>query len=673
MRQLEAISKRAALVSVLAIVVSQLLLHPDATWLLRAAGSVSLVVGWIAARTGRTAAHAGWLLFAPLAPALLMRLSGRQGEPLLDIVWMAGLAGFLARTVSWSRWNAAPLWRVLLGGWALTLALAWPVMVARETGFDVSLVRDIGAINSWAGLSTPHVIAWTNYVVITQLLGLLWFDWVCGELREGARALPRAVHGLWIGVTIASLVAIIQGAVDIDFLNTPFWAERMRAGGTMLNPNAYGIAAACAGPIGLLAVRALRPGATALGLMVLGINWAGMWLSGSRTATFVCGAAGALGLAAGVLRSRERASVSRIAVAAAAVGVVAAAAVLATRVSDPLERLGEIPLSREGVAILVNRDSYGPIANRMLAEHPLTGVGVGAYHYLAPDYERADRDEQLPFDNAQNWWRHEAAEFGVLGALSVLVFSLLVAWRTLAGRTREGAVTESWTARALLAGIGVVSLLGMPTQSPVVLLFFYLLVAWMAATTTDPVPATPPPAFQRAAWIAVTVLAGAYAASHVVLARGPLAVDERARRFRFEHVAGAYGPEPSGDGPPFRWTDDESRFVVPARGRWMLLRLWAYHPDIEEQPVHVRLTNACGGVFYERDLTSARHVRILVEFDDPSDVFDVRVTPGRTWRPGDSGAEDPRQLGVAVLADFLENSSPPDDPDDRVRWQDCRG
>jgi hypothetical protein len=105
----------------------------------------------------------------------------------------------------------------------------------------------------------------------------------------------------------------------------------------------------------------------------------------------------------------------------------------------------------------------------------------------------------------------------------------------------------------------------------------------------------------------------------------------------------------------------------------MLLRLWAHHPDIEEQPVHVTLTDACGGVFYERDLTSPRHLRILVEFDDPSDVFDVRVTPDRTWSPADTGGGDTRRLGVAVLTDFLENSSPPDDPDDRVRWRECRG
>ena len=58
----------------------------------------------------------------------------------------------------------------------------------------------------------------------------------------------------------------------------------------------------------------------------------------------------------------------------------------------------------------------------------VAGVGVGAYHVIAPDYWRVAVDRQLPFDNAQNWWRHVAAEFGVLGAAAVILWSFVVVW-----------------------------------------------------------------------------------------------------------------------------------------------------------------------------------------------------------------------------------------------------
>jgi hypothetical protein len=116
----------------------------------------------------------------------------------LDIVWMAGLAGALLRTGVRARWSLPPLWRLLLGGWALVLTLAWPIVVARELGFNWHTLRDDAAINSWAMLTAARVVAWVLYVTQTQLLGLLWFDWLWGRFsREGGRAAggARAVAG----------------------------------------------------------------------------------------------------------------------------------------------------------------------------------------------------------------------------------------------------------------------------------------------------------------------------------------------------------------------------------------------------------------------------------------------------------------------------------------------
>src|SRR5215218_1201566 len=129
------------------------------------------------------------------------------------------------------------------------LSVAWPVIAGREIGFNPALLHDLDAINSWAvpPMSAPHVVGWTLHVVLTQLVGLLWLDWTVARLLATPDRLPRAVHALWVGATVASLVAVYQGTIDLGFLNAYQWVVLRRATGTMLNANSYGVCAALAG------------------------------------------------------------------------------------------------------------------------------------------------------------------------------------------------------------------------------------------------------------------------------------------------------------------------------------------------------------------------------------------------------------------------------------------
>jgi hypothetical protein len=66
---------------------------------------------------------------------------------------------------------------------------------------------------------------------------------------------------------------------------------------------------------------------------------------------------------------------------------------------------------------------------------------------MAPDYWRTMAQDKLPFDNAQNWWRHQVAELGVVASLPVLIWSLLIAWLVLTRRSRPDARIETQTLR----------------------------------------------------------------------------------------------------------------------------------------------------------------------------------------------------------------------------------
>jgi hypothetical protein len=658
--QFEAFSKHAAIVALLAITTLQLALHPDMTWPLRAVGLAAFAAGWFGPAQGRRV-HLSWLLIAPLAPALVLQLTGRQG-PIVDVLWMAGLTGSVLRAVPWSAWSFPPAWKPLLGGWALVLSLSWPLFMAREADFDLQAFRNTSAVNSWAMLTANQVVAWTLYSTQVQLLGLLWFDWISPAFDENASSLPRAVNGLWMGVTVASVVAIVQGMLDISFLNTPFWIDEQRAPGTMLDANAYGFAAALAGPIGFLALRGGQGSSSLLAVLVLVVNWSGVWMSGSRT-SLLCALFGAAGLTVGALRSRRDSRVIAVAAAAAA----AAAIVTSAATISPVQRARALLAGGVNVEALWNRPPYGPIAVQMVRDYPLAGIGTAAYRYLAPDYERATADAELALDNAQNWWRHQLAELGVLGGAAVLFWSLAAAALALGGRRRQGSPPlTAWTTRALVAGIGVVSLVGMPTQNPVALLAFFLLVAWMN-TVLLPVPRAVPAPWIRAAWLVAGLAAVMYLAAHAVLAMGPLSVSARAIRFHREYVQGAYAAEPAPGGGNFRWTDEQARLLLPARTPWLIMRLWAHHPDIAEQPVEVTLAGPCGSMFTRR-LESTTPIAIGFLLPAGIETLDATISVSRTWRPADQGGDDGRRLGVAVAAEFVDDRQLVFSQDYSVEW-----
>jgi hypothetical protein len=298
----------------------------------------------------------------------------------------------------------------------------------------------------------------------------------------------------------------------------------------------------------------------------------------------------------------------------------------------------------------------------MTREYPLTGVGVGSYRVLAPDYYRAMANDALPLDNAQNWWRHQIAELGVFGGALVIAFSVLVAWRVLAGREAGNEVAAASTVRGLLLGLGVVSFFGMPTQNPLVLYWFFALVAWFAVLVPDPAgrPSTSlgagerRPAEMRIAWMVAAGLAVAYTAGHLMLAAGSLNVVQRAQRAHRDYVIGAYAPEPLPTSNEFRWTSGEARFIWAVKSRYMAVRFWAHHPDIAARPVHVTLTSRCG-VLFDEDLTSPESMSVGITLPEGRRTLEASVHVSRTWKPSDAGDADERELGVGIVADFSKD------------------
>jgi O-antigen ligase/polysaccharide polymerase Wzy-like membrane protein len=651
----ERLSKQITIGALAAAIPLHLYIDPVAGFTVRAAAAVAFAGSSFSTRRWpQTPAIVATT--AAIAPVVLAGLTGTAALNVFYTVVLAALFGALLPTLPRNGWRLPSPWRWPIAAWALTLSFGWPVMIVREAGLRLGTLRDTGTLDSWALLTTPQVESWILYVAITQLAGILWLDWLFGsaDLSNPESRIPNPVDGLWIGATLASVAAIVQGTIAMSFLNAEPWIGLRRAAGTMLDANAYGAVAAVAGPLAFVSLRQLGSRhVRALRAPALAINWAGAWMSGSRTA-LLCGVFGTLVLAYELVRSSARDETASRKTWSLLAGVAVVVLVLAIGAGaiGPLER---IRTAGTPVRELWTRGGYGVVATRMVRDYPLTGVGLGSFNWMAPDYWRQIANDKLPFDNAQNWWRHQVAELGLIASLPILFWSGWMAWLVVTRRATSADRLETQTLRGLLIGIGAASLVGMPTQNPIVLLMFFSCAARFEMLTrverTQRIP-NPESRIPAIAWAAAFLIAVGYAGAQLVLARGPLKPLERAARTNRDYIIGTYPSEPLPQGQ-FRWTRRRATFALAAQSTHLMIRYHVEHPDVATDPVRLIIATPCQTIV-DRIFTDMSVDGQALELPKGQTrvVFDTEVS--RTWRPLDFGKPDRRELGAAVEADFVE-------------------
>ena len=656
----ERLTKQIGVAAVALAIPLHLYVDPVAGLTVRTTAAVAFAVTLVCAKRWRRTPTVVTAM-AAVAPVVLAAFTRTAALNVFYTVILAAVFAALLPTMRLNGWDVPGRWRLPIGIWALTLSLGWPVMIIREAGLRLGTLRDVGALDSWALLTTPQVESWILFAVITQLVGVLWFDWIyaagfgsdpgCRIPDPGSR-IPDPVQGLWLGTSVASMVAVIQGTIAMSFLNVEPWIGLRRAAGTFLDANAYGVVAAVAGPLAFVSLPQLwSRHVRAAQAAALGINWAGAWMSGSRTA-LLCGAFGTLLLAYELVRSNARDEMASRNTWSLLAGVAAIVLVLVIGgvAIGPVERIRTASTSARE---LWTRGGYGTVAARMVRDYPLTGVGLGSFNWMASDYWREMANDRLPFDNAQNWWRHQFAELGLVASLPIVLWSLWIAWLVVTRRAIPARRIETQTLRGLLIGIGIASLVGMPTQNPIVLLMFFYCVARFEILTR--VERTLEPrtheSLVAAAWLVGFLIAIGYAGAHLALGRGPLKPLERAARTNRDYIIGTYPSEPLPEGQ-FRWTRKHATFALAARTRHLVILYHVEHPDVSAHPVRLRIATPCQTIVdgFVMDKSVNAHALELPEGQSRV-VFETDVS--RTWRPSDFGKADRRELGAAVEADFV--------------------
>ena len=554
---------------------------PAASW----AAAVAFVVSFALARVSLPLALMPALLTAYLAPAVLL-VAFNAPDPHV-FVWLALLAGPIVAASDWSRWHAPRSWTPLLAGWAMVVALSWPVIAGREIDFSLAAAR---TLNTPSGLNAgppPIAAAAVTAAALAHLLAISWFDLLWS--RFGADRVARAERSLLavmvVSSAIGSVAALYQRYVDLEWLAHEQFAQVNRASGLMLDGNSFGMAAAIWAPLAVVVFR--RMGRPLIGTAFCALLLAGVWATGSRTA-FLTAIAGLSAVIVTTLRSTGgwRSRIVPLGALAGVVLVLAMAFAVGDR-SNPLARISELGLDVEnrnigGVArALWNRQGYGVTAGRAIAAYPWTGVGIGAFNQLSSDFSYLGLGAVLLPDNAQNWWRQQLAELGMIGAIPSVLLSVLVVVALCRRTAAPDRRNDAAILRTSIVGIGLASLVGVPTQHPALLLTVATLLYWLGALIDRSTIATAT-TLQRAAWAAAFVLPLVVIGGQWRSATGDLRVPHRALRLGFPYAYGFTAYEADN---------------VPWSGRHAVAVLFAQHayfaltadPSHIGQPVRVRM------------------------------------------------------------------------------------
>jgi O-antigen ligase len=606
------------------------------------------------------------LVFTYVCPALIYLYTGRHFV-LYDDLWTAGLLGALAPSGVRTGWHIPGPWRGALVCWALVVAVGTSIVVVREFDFTPALIHVTTISNTSRGGWPAFIVRWVLHSALVLVLGILWFDWLF-------ETTDRSFHTTVAGPLAASAlgmaaVAIYQLFVDVRFMNPTLYAGLGRASGTLFDANVCGTVAAMWIGGAVLWSSQLgrwRPYATVGGMT---IGWLAVWASGSRTAF----AAAALVTACSLLAlyvERRRQSVGRVfpQVAIAAAGALGLVFLLANAnlgVVGPAGRLWQtlpeasVESVRHVAGELWNRGGYGSAATAMIRAFPWFGVGVGSFQTFLPQFV-APSSGPTPPDNAQNWYRQQLAEFGLLGSLAWITWIILFAAFVL--RRRKDVPSAAWTGRGILVAFALISLVGMPGQEIVVAITLWTMAFWYVQVVGAP----PPAPLSRRAWVAIAAVLAVYGVGTVRAAATELRVPVRAARAGWAYSYGFYPPEPDGKGGEDRWARRRAVAVLPAPTRWLELTVSVDHLRLggrrggggaahaaSSRPVDVKVWRDRQLVF-EAHLTNTLPVTTYVEVPPADRWVLIETWVSRLVQPADFGISDDRELGLLVDWTFVD-------------------
>ena len=261
------------------------------------------------------------------------------------------------------------------------------------------------------------------------------------------------------------------------------------------------------------------------------------------------------------------------------------------------------------------------------------------------------RGPLLPPDNAQNWFRHQLAEFGLVGSVGWIAWAMMFGWFVIT--PKPAAPSVSIVARGALIGFTVVSLVGVPAQSLPVAITFWTFAFWYVSLVGAP-PAEAVPARR---WAVVAAVALVFLAGTGYDATTSLRLASRAQRAGFTFKYGLYDPEPDKEFGAVRWARQRSAIVIDAPSRQMEVSVAVNHHDIQDHPVDAKVW-IDGSLALDTRLTDTSWRTFPVRLPEGERRVILETWVSRVLNPFEFGVMDGRQLGLLVRWRFPDVPAP---------------
>jgi O-antigen ligase len=387
------------------------------------------------------------------------------------------------------------------------------------------------------------------------------------------------------------------------------------------------------------------------GVVASGLICLAMWMTGSRVALVAAPAAALLLFPwRAFLPRRWRLS-----------GLVLVATVLAfVPVALWIYRL-DLFSPRTLTAILFRYEMV-QTAMRMVAQHPLLGIGVGQYFLLSDSFSSPDLVSMMTTvdftsrANAHNYFLQVTAELGLVGFAAfcwLLVAALVPTWHAY----RDG--RANLILRGAAGGVGaflITCLASHPLLFEIIAYPFWLALGLCAALGRDARPELPAvslpvsdsePSAPRLAKRRVGMWA--MLALPILVGSIPLRVAQDTAAIDFGRVTyGLHDWETNPAAVRFRWTGQRATFFVPGHTNVVDLPVRAVQieslaPFVVEFRINGRRAD---DVRLEHDMW--QRVRLTMPPQDHRNFHRIDLFVSPSWRPAEllPGSSDPRRLGV---------------------------
>jgi O-antigen ligase len=511
------------------------------------------------------------------------------------------------------------------------------------------------------------------FVLLNYLTGFLFF-YILMSVIKSREFMKKVLITLSVSACIALVFSLIQRYFSITLGNTAFFAELDQINSTFKDPNSFGVFLSGFFPLLLgLAISSPKKGKIFF-LFLIVFSLFVFPTVGSRSpllAIFVSIVAFFLLLLLNLKKSIKRKFVYAVSFFFI-ITIVFLSFILFAKQSQLYKKLDwslrSFGNTNSVYNLFTGKLDLWAVASKMILDFPATGIGSGAYIVELPNYVEQMGMEFRLTDSAENYFIQAGAELGLIGLiLFIWVFYEIARqmWRSVKDAAGDN---DRFILFGAISGIVGTVCVNFVFHSYIgafeVNYFFWLLVALVFLITKMNKTTGSNFRLRRKFKALAIVLVITFGSIHLWHSTHVLSLESRTKEYGWNQNFGLYQQEKDESGVSFRWTKKSAGITLESVGTIVDIPIKASHPDIEINPVSVRVYSA-GQCFenrrFVREITLDDHEWLDFKHvvpDDSEKKIHLIFETSRDWQPlKELGIPDSRWLAIA-LGDVRISSYP---------------